>query len=389
MSWLWQSLYHAAAMLWEMLWALVLGFGISAVLQVFVSKEKMASLFGRTGFREVALAIGLGAASSSCSYAAAATAKTAFKKGADLVPSLTYMLASTNLVIELGLVLWMLMGWRFVAAETAGAFVMVAIMWLLVRMTLPRGLIEEARDHSETGEDEGCCHHSSGHEHHEHHQHGADEENASTWKRVADSFFMDGSMLWKEIVIGVLIAGFLMVLVPHDWWQALFLSKETAYPLRLFENALVGPLVAVASFVCSVGNIPLASLLWASGCTFGGVISFIYGDLIVLPLIAAYRKYYGGKAAAYITAILFASMVGAGIIVDLLFAALGWIPQSQHSHSEMSHATFAWNYTTWLDFAALLLGGWLVFLHFRKSEPAHVSPRHPHHESRHETHATH
>lgn len=157
-----------------------------------------------------------------------------------------------------------------------------------------------------------------------------------------------------------------MVLVPHNWWQALFLSNGS-YPVRLFENAVVGPLVAVASFVCSVGNIPLASLLWASGCSFGGVIAFIYGDLIVLPLIVAYRKYYGTKAAAYITGILFASMVGAGIIVDLLFTALGITGESNRPEPAMSHASFQWNYTTWLDITAILVGAFLLYLHFRKS----------------------
>lgn len=357
------GLYGAAAMLWEMLWALVLGFGISGAMQVLVSKEKMARLFGRTGLKEVALAMGLGAASSSCSYAAAAATKTAFKKGADLVPSLAFLLASTNLVIELGIVLWMLMGWRFVLAEVIGAFVMTVIMWLLIWLTSPAKLVKEARAHNERDEADqadDCSH--GGHEH----MHGGATGERSTLARVADAFVMDWSMLWKEILAGVLIAGFLMVLVPHNWWQALFLSNG-AYPVRLFENAIVGPLVAVASFVCSVGNIPLASLLWASGCSFGGVIAFIYGDLIVLPLIIAYRKYYGAKAAAYITGVLFVSMVGAGIIVDLLFTALGITGESTRPEPAMSHASFQWNYTTWLDIIAILIGGFFVYLHFRKS----------------------
>jgi uncharacterized membrane protein YraQ (UPF0718 family) len=368
------GVYAAAAMLWEMLWALVLGFGISAAMQVFVSKEKMGQMFGRTNLRSVGLAMGFGAASSSCSYAAAAATKTAFKKGADLVPALAFLLASTNLVIELGIVLWMFMGWRFVLAEVVGAFVMTAIMWLLVRLTSPNRLVEEAREHDEADENGGC-----GHEHH--HMSGGMERSALA--RTADAFFMDWSMLWKEIVVGVLIAGFLMVLVPHDWWEVLFISKGP-YLLRLFENAIVGPLVAVASFVCSVGNIPLASLLWASGCGFGGVIAFIYGDLIVLPLIAAYRKYYGGKAAAYITGVLFGAMVGAGIVVDLLFAVFGLIPQGPRPAPAMSHASFQWNYTTWLNIIAIAVGAFLFYLHFRgRSGGAHEHIR------GHEGHAAH
>lgn len=357
-------------MLWQMLWALVLGFGISAAMQVFVSKEKMAEMFGRTGLREVGLAMGIGAASSSCSYAAAAASKTAFKKGAALVPSLAFLFASTNLVIELGIVLWMLMGWRFVLAEIVGAFVMVGVMWLLVRFTASERLVKGAREH---GKDEKESKSGEGEKEHDHGGHNGGERGALG--RIADAFFMDLSMLWKEIIAGVLIAGFLMVLVPRDWWETLFLS-DGPYALRLFENAIVGPLVAVASFVCSVGNIPLASLLWASGCTFGGVIAFIYGDLIVLPLIVAYRKYYGTKAAAYITGVLFVSMVVAGIAVDLLFAGAGLIPEGARPEPAMSHASFEWNYTTWLNFIAIAVGAVLVYLHFRNRGGGEDAPGH-------------
>ncbi len=364
MSWLTDSLYHAAAMLWEMLWALVLGFSISAALQVFVSNEKMADLFGRNGLREVVMAMGFGAASSSCSYAAAATTKTVFKKGAAFVPSLAFLIASTNLVIELGIVLWMLMGWRFVLAELVGAIVMVAAVWGIFVIHPPKKLIEAAREHAKKGK--------GGHEH----SSGGEKSKAV---KVADSFFMDVSMLWKEIVIGVLLAGFLMTLVPKEWWQAVFLS-DGPYALRLVENAVVGPLIAVASFVCSVGNIPLASLLWASGSTFGGVIAFIYGDLIVLPLILAYRKYYGAKPAAYITLALFISMIVAGILVDLIFAAVGLMPEGSHDQPAMSQAGFEWNYTTWLNIAAILGGGWLSWLHFGNKDGGEHAEHHAHHE---------
>ena len=362
MSWFFSGLYHGAAMLWETLWALVLGFGISACLQVFVSKEQMARAFGRAGLREVAIATGLGAASSSCSYAAVAAAKTAFKKGAALVPVLAFMFASTNLVVELGAVLWLLMGWHFVLAETIGALVLVAVMWLIVRLSLPKGLEEEARKHAEEAEEKSC------------HEHGTEsvEREASSVQHspsrlpmVADAFFMDWSMLWKELLAGFLIAGFAMALVPPNWWQGLFLTSGPA-PLRLIENAIVGPIIAVGSFVCSVGNIPLASLLWANGISFGGVISFIYADLIVIPLLIIYRKYYGAKAAIYITVVLFASMVLAGIIVDLLFAALGLIPSGPRPQSPVAQASFAWNYTTWLDISTMIIGGWLVYVHFKR-----------------------
>ncbi len=355
-------------MLWETLWALVLGFSLSAIMQVFVSKDQMARAFGRPGLREVALATGLGAASSSCSYAAVAAAKTAFKKGAALVPVLAFMFASTNLVFELGTVLWLLMGWTFVLAETMGALVLIAVMWLLVTLTLPKGLVEKARSHSEEAEEKSC---------HDHGQGAAEEaqpdqsfkakiRRRETWRDVAHGFFMDVSMLWKELLGGFLIAGFAMVLVPNTWWQGLFITGGPA-PLRLVENAIVGPLIAVGSFVCSVGNIPLASLLWSSGISFGGVISFIYADLIVIPLLIVYRKYYGTRAATYITLILFVSMVIAGIVVDLLFSALGLIPTGPRPASPVAMASFHWDYTTLLDIIAIVIAGTFFAVHWRNS----------------------
>lgn len=340
-------------MFWETLWALVLGFSLSAAAQVFISKERMRKTLGRAGLREVALATGLGAASSSCSYAAVATARTVFKKGAALVPTLAFMFASTNLVFELGIVLWLLMGWRFVLAEAVGAFVLIGIMWPLVTLTLPKGLEQEAREHVEDG---------GGHDH--------DHSGMGGGKlvQIANAFAMDWRMLWREMLIGFLIAGFLSVLVPNHIWQALFLAHGQG-PLKLVENAVVGPLIAIASFVCSIGNIPLASILWAGGISFGGVVSFIYADLIIVPLIVIYKKYYGARAAVYITLVLFASMVAAGLIVDLLFSALHLIPTGPRPPSAISRAHFAWDYTTWLDIIALVGAAFLAFLHFSGDQP--------------------
>ncbi|HTV48063.1 MAG TPA: permease [Phycisphaerae bacterium] len=374
MNWLGHSLYAAAAMLWETLWALVLGFSLSAFLQVFIRNEQITKHFGQTNLRSVGLATFFGAVSSSCSYAAAATAKTAFKKGAALVPTLAFMFASTNLVLELGLVLWLLLGWRFLLAEVVGAFVLIAVMWLLVKLTLPKGLAQEARVHAGGAVKSGC-------HPHEHDMQTPKEtlkqkiSRRENWARIADAFIMDASMLWKEILGGFLIAGFLMVLVPDQWWQNLFITQGSG-PVRLIENAIVGPLIAVASFVCSIGNIPLAGLLWSSGISFGGVISFIYADLIIVPLILIYRKYYGARAAIYITLVMYVSMVIAGILVDLLFGAWGLIPTSRPP-SAIAQAMFAWNYTTWLDFAAILLIGWFMWVHF-KTAKAKAANHHEH-----------
>ena len=384
MDWLWESLGHALLMAWETFWALVFGFAVSAALQVFVSKEQMARLFGRASLRSMALATGFGAASSSCSYAAAAAARSAFTRGAALLPALAFMFASTNLVIELCAVLWLLMGWRFVLAEFVGAFVLIGLMWGLARLFFPQGLEEQARKNAEAasdgeGDDDGCCHHG-GHAEHEH-DHGTGAVRGSRWADMAGAFVMDWQMLWKEIAVGFLIAGFLSVLVPPGGWKALFLNGGPGW-LQLIENACVGPLIAVASFVCSVGNIPLANLLWSGGISFGGVVSFIYADLLIIPLILIYRKYFGGRAAVYISLVFFLSMAGAGILVDLLFGALGWLPTGPRPQSAMAGMHFAWNYTTWLDLAALVGAAVLVWRHPRAKDDA-PAEHEPHHHGAH------
>lgn len=385
-------MHHALIMTWQTFWALVLGFGISAALQVFVSKDQMGRLFGRANLRSVALATGLGAASSSCSYAAAAAGRSAFKQGAALIPALAFMFASTNLVVELGAVLWLMLGWRFVLAEAVGALVLIGLVWGLGKLIFPRGLEEEARRHveGEDGEEGGCCHHSPGHvapEDHAGHSHGERSASSGRWKALADAFMMDWAMLWKEIAVGFLIAGYLMALVPMHAWQVFFLQGGPA-PLQLVENALVGPLIAVASFVCSVGNIPLASVLWSGGISFGGVISFIYADLLIVPLILIYRKSYGARAAAYICGVFYLSMVGAGIVVDLVFTVSGLVPTGPRPPSVVEQAHFQWNYTTWLDLVAAGLAAVLWYLHStrgshraraqgdeaRDHEPAHLHP---------------
>ena len=374
MDWLRESLVHALLMAWETFWALVFGFAVSAALQVFVSKARMARLFGRANLRSMALATGFGAASSSCSYAAAAAGRSAFTQGAALLPALAFMFASTNLVIELCAVLWILMGWRFVLAEFVGALVLIGLMWGLARLFFPRDLEKQARANAEAAsrreEDDACCHH--GHADGDTDQ-GAESAPRARWTEMAGAFVMDWQMLWKEIATGFLIAGFLSALVPPSAWRALFLNGGPAW-LQLVENACVGPFIAVASFVCSVGNIPLANLLWSGGISFGGVISFIYADLLIVPLVLIYRKYFGTRAAAYISLVFFLSMAGAGIRVDLLFGALGWIPTGPRPPSAMADMHFAWNYTTWLDLVALCGGAVLVWLHLKPGNAAPGTP---------------
>jgi uncharacterized protein len=348
-----QALLMAFGMFWKTGWSLVLGFLISAVLQAVVSKARMQSALGGHGPKEIALATALGAASSSCSYASAAISRTLFKKGAALIPSLAFQFASTNLVIELGLILLILMGWQFMAAEWIGGIVLVIIMSLLVRLTYPAKLVEEARRHPEAL--------GGGHQHEE-----TGTDGGTIWQKlrqpairaaIAQNFAMDWRMLWKDLAIGFLIAGVLSTLVPDQVWHRLFLLGAPAW-LQVPVNAIIGPLVAVITFVCSIGNVPMAAVLWGSGVSFGGVLAFLYADLIVLPLLDVYRRYYGWKMAAYIAGIFFATMVLAAIIMDAAFTGLGLIPaRDPNIRAEMS--TFAIDYTFWLNIAFGVLAVWL------------------------------
>ncbi|HEY4440278.1 MAG TPA: permease, partial [Candidatus Elarobacter sp.] len=279
-----EALLLAAGMAWHVGWSLVLGFALSGLVQAVISKERMQQLLGRDGIREIALATGFGAASSSCSYAAAAMSKSLFKKGAALIPSLAFLFSSTNLVIELGIVLYLLMGWQFTAAEWLGGLVLIAIMALLVKLTYPARLVEEARRHLDeaTGHDHGSMEGS-----------GATLlerlRARDTWISVAQNFAMDVSMLWKDLAGGFLIAGALEAFVPQHAWQALFLHGAPP-AAQLAGNAVVGPVIAILAFVCSIGNVPMAAMLWGSGISFGGVIAFLYADLLVLPLLDVYRR---------------------------------------------------------------------------------------------------
>ncbi len=342
----------AAWMFWQVGWSLVLGFGISAVLQAAVSRDRISAALGGDGPRAIALATLFGAASSSCSYAAASVSRTLFGKGAGLVPSLAFLFASTNLVVELGIVLYLLMGWQFMAGEWIGGVVLIVLMSALVRATYPAKLVEGARQR-----------YTAMHEHVHGHAH------VPVWVAVAQNFVMDRSMLWKDLLLGFLIAGALAAFVPDGVWQALFITKASAW-VQLPANAFLGPLVAVLSFVCSIGNVPMAAVLWGAGVSFGGVLAFLYADLLVLPLLDVYRRYYGWRMAAYLAAVFYAVMVGAALIMDLAFSALGWIPQARPKmHAAM--ADFSVNYTFWLNIVFGLLA--LALLVISRRQPAQKS----------------
>ncbi len=313
------GLKDAFLMAWEVWWALVFGFAISAIVQAWVPRERIQSAMSGSGPGPVGRATALGAASSSCSYAAIAIAKSLFQKGASAASALAFQFASTNLVWELGLVLWVLIGWQFALAEYVGGIVMIVLMTVLLRAFVSRRLEAEAREHAQEAD--------TGHQHHM-----AGEElswrerltSASAWSDVAHNFRGDWQMLWKEITLGFLLAGFVAQL-GNGFFNGIFLTGSPAIVQALW-GALIGPVIAVLSFVCSVGNVPLAAVLWSGGISFAGVMAFIFADLIILPIILIYRKYYGGAFAWRITALMFVTMVIAALVIDALFGVLGLIP---------------------------------------------------------------
>jgi uncharacterized protein len=324
---IWQGIEQSFLMAYEVWWALVIGFAISGIVQAWVPRARIEGALSGTGLAPIAKATGLGAASSSCSYAAIAIARSLFAKGASAITALSFQFASTNLVWELGLVLWVLIGWQFTLAEFVGGFILIALMAVLLRRFVSPALEERARAHAQD---------AAGERDHEHgaHDHGSGADtplplreairSTDSWREVAANFHMDWSMLWKEIALGFLLAGFIGLL-GDDVFNVLFITD--APPLvRTLENVIVGPLIAVLSFVCSVGNVPLAAVLWSGGIGFGGVVAFLFADLIVIPIVLAYRKYYGTAFALRITALMLVTIIIAALIVDGLFGLTGLVP---------------------------------------------------------------
>ena len=353
------SLQMAFFMFWETLWPLVLGFGLSGAVQAFVSRSQMQRLMGNHGLRSVARASFFGMISSSCSYAASAMAKSLFQKGADFTTAMVFMLASTNLVVELGLVLWILIGWQFAAAEYVGGIVMIALLALVSRFFFTPRLVEEARErlNARPGPVTG----------HEHHGEATELEvsfrkrvrSAAGWADAASYTMADLTMLRSELVIGYVVAGFLAVIVPTSVWNVLFYHGHGVW--TTLENVVVGPLIAVISFVCSIGNVPLAAALWTGGISFGGVVSFIFADLITMPLILIYRKLYGWALTWRLIVAFWIVMSLAGLVTELLFGAVGVIPQTRPLAPVV--IGFQWNYTTYLNLASLVAFGVLYWLY--------------------------
>jgi uncharacterized protein len=357
-----EALSFAFGMFWEILWALILGFALSGAVQAVVSKGEMRRLLPDDSPRSLALASGLGAASSSCSYAAVALARSLFRKGADFTAAMAFEFASTNLVIELGLIMAVILGWQFTLGEFVGGPLMIVFVAIIFRLFLDRDLVEKAREQA----DRGALGKMEGH---------AEMDMAvvgkgSWWQRLrtpqgvtatANYFVMDWAAIWIDIIGGLLIAGALAAWVPESWWQAIFFESHPTF--ARFWGPIIGPLVAIVSFVCSIGNVPLAAVLWNGGISFGGVLAFIFADLIVLPILDIYRKYYGWKMAGFLLASFYASMVCAGLIVEFVFGGLGLIPTERDA--KVVEASVTLNYTTVLNVIFLGLAAVLVARYFR------------------------
>ncbi|MBV9228595.1 MAG: permease [Chloroflexi bacterium] len=351
-----QALYMALSMFWEILWPLILGFALSGIVQAVVSHQAMARALGGDRPKNLTLATLFGIASSSCSYAAVALARSLFQKGASFTSAMVFELASTNLVIELGVLLIVLMGWQFTAAEFVGGILMVIFIALIFRLTLTPRLVQMAKTQAE----KGVMGRMEGHA-----AMDMSVSSGSFWQKlfsgkgltaVSHYFVMDWVSVWVDIALGLLIAGALAAWVPDSFWRAFFLANNPT--LAKIEGPLVGPLVAIVSFVCSVGNVPLAAVLWRGGISFGGVVSFIFADLIILPILDIYRKYYGWKVMGYILVAFYVTMAAAGYVVEFLFEALGIIPQNRNVVAITEG--IQWNYTSVLNIIFLLVAAVLL-----------------------------
>jgi len=362
-----RALGMAFAMGWQILWPLILGFALSAVVQAVVSHREMARLLPDDRPRSIATALALGAASSSCSYAAVALARSLFRKGADFTAAMAFEMASTNLVLEIAIIMVVFLGWQLTVAELVGAPIMVGLLILLFRWFLNRELLEDAKAQA----DRGVKGRMEGHAEMD----MSVTEGGSLWQRLTSErgltaishyFVMDWAAVWLDIVGGLLIAGALAAWVPDEFWRSFFIVDHPL--LATLWGPIVGPLVAVISFVCSVGNIPLAAVLWNGGISFGGVIAFIFADLIVLPILNIYRKYYGLRMTGFLFVTFYAAMAAAALVVELIFGALGLMPAQRNAR--VVEASITWDYTTWLNIAFLILAGLLVWRFLKTGGPA-------------------
>jgi hypothetical protein len=385
------ALAVAGSMTWQITWSLILGFTLSAVIQALIRRDTISRLLGDDKPRTLALATGLGAASSSCSYAAVALARALFRKGASFTAAMVFEIASTNLVIELGIILALLISWQFTLAEFVGGPIMIVLVAVAFRLFVRKRLIDEARRQAGRGLAGSMEGHAA--------MDMSIEAEGSFWRRLASPggytaashiFVMEWAAVIRDVVLGLLIAGAVGAWVPDSFWQHLFL---TGHPLASkWWGPIIGPVISLLSFVCSIGNVPLAAVLWNGGISFGGVVAFIFADLIIIPILVIYRKYYGTKMMLTILGIFYATMVLAGYAVEFLFGALGLIPAERTA--KVGATGVQWNYTTVLNIIFLLLAAALLLRFFRSGGGAMLkmmggSPPVPEQAGHHGEHAGH
>lgn len=358
-----EALYTGAGMLWKALWALIFGYTISGAIQVLVTREQMARVLGERGARQGVLAGFFGFVSSSCSFAALAASRAVMVKGAHPANALAFLVASTNLVIELGIVLLVLLSWHFLVGNLLVGIFMILYAYTLTRLYFPRRLAESARKHAERVQEMEM---------------GVQVPQGMNWREkltslegwsaIARAFYHEWEMVWKEILFGFTIAGFIAVFVPQSFWNALFLEPGVEAPtfLAVLENALLAPVIAFFTFIGSMGNVPLAAMLWSKGAAFGGVMAFLGADLVAATVVYIHAKYYGWRYAGYLSGLLYVCMVAAGVTVHYLFAGLGIIPTVRPTLTEM--VAFGIDYTFWLNVVFGLIGGTLLVLRARGGE---------------------
>jgi len=381
------ALAITGAMTWQIAWALILGFALSAVVQALVRKPVIVRLLGDDRPKTLAVAAGLGAASSSCSYAAVALARSLFRKGANFTAAMAFEIASTNLVIELGVILALLMGWQFTVAEFAGGPVMIVVIAVLFRMFLKERLLNEAREQA----DRGLAGSMEGHAAMDMAVGGSGSfarrlASRDGYTAVSHVFVMEWAAVVRDLAGGLLIAGAIAAWVPDSFWSSFFFA---GHPLAAkIWGPLIGPVVAIISFVCSIGNVPLAVVLWKGGISFGGVIAFLFADLIIAPILSIYRKYYGARMAWFVLGTFYAAMACAGYVIELVFGGLGWVPDP--ATAKIPSGGVSWDYTTWLNIVFGVLGLALCVRFFRTGglsmlrmmggspEPEHAA--HAHHD---------
>ena len=351
----------AAGFFWKAGWAFVLGYAISAMIQAFIPKARLAPKLGSAKPSSVGLATIFGMISSSCSFAALAAARSLVVKGAHFVAAVAFMFASTNLVIELGILILIFLGWQFLAAEVVGGLILIAISSMLIRLTYPKSWMEAAREKAEASA-------------------GASEQDDFDWKKrinskkgwrlVGHRFVMEWQMVWQEILIGFTVAGFIAAFVPDAFWKTIFLAEQAEQNpgsfLVALENAAIAPFVAAATFIGSMGNIPLATVLNSGGVLFAGIMGFIYSDLMVPPLVKINAKYYGWRIALYIAGIMYISIVATALILHYLFYFTGLTPESAKKVENVTQ--FAFDYTFFMNIGAVIVAGGLIWLHHRHKQ---------------------